>query len=294
MGSEHVSNNYFLFTGSDLDRGKHQVRAFHASTWSTSALVQFFLPIFLLLPLLARAQNPPFQARARRIYQAALARYKIAHTNATAAWEFGRAAYDLADLLTDDRERSEAAQAGIDACRQAVALDINAAPAHYYLALNLGESARAKKLGALKLLHEMEHELLKAAELDPAFDYGGPDRALGLLYLKAPPWPASVGNRNKARARLEAAVELSPDYPDNHLSLAEAYAQWGEVKNLERELSLLDLLLPKAHARFAGENWAADWADWEERLQKLHKSHKHLAANPRISPAERGARQPVK
>jgi tetratricopeptide (TPR) repeat protein len=237
------------------------------------------------------AQSPPSEARARQIFQAADAHYHTAHTNVTAAWEFGRAAYDLADITTDDDLRNDIAQQGIAACRHAVALDPNAAQAHYYLALNLGESARAKKLGALKLLHEMEHELLKAAALDPAFDYGGPDRSLGLLYLKAPAWPLGVGNHSKAQTHLEAAVQLSPEYPDNALSLAEAYAQWGEVKNLEQELSLLADLLPKARTQFTGPNWAASWEDWESRWQKLQKMREHLVANPRVSPAERGARR---
>jgi len=104
-------------------------------------------------------------------------------------------------------------------------------------------------------------------------DYGGPDRSLGMLYLEAPPWPISLGNRNKARSHLQAAVALSPGCPENHIALAEAYAKWGEARNLERELSVLHELLPKARAEFKGENWTASWEDWENgcrssRLQK--------------------------
>ena len=239
----------------------------------------------------AFAQSPPSEKRARELYTAAASRFETNRGNVVAAWEDGRTAYDLADLLQDNHERKIVAQAGIDACRQAISLDANSAPAHYYLALNLGELARAKKLGSLKLLHEMEHELLKAAQLDPAFDYGGPDRSLGMLYLEAPAWPVSVGNRTKARTHLEAAVALSPDYPENHLCLAEAYAQWGELKNLDQELNVLAELFPKARTQFAGDNWAATWDDWQTGLSKLQKSREHLVANPRVPPGERGARK---
>jgi tetratricopeptide (TPR) repeat protein len=244
----------------------------------------------LLPTLVAVAQNPSSEQRARQAYEAAWARLKGSRTNAMAGWQFGRAAYDLADMTHDDQERSEVAQAGIDACREAASLDVNSAAAYYYLALNLGELARGKKLGALKLLHEMEHALLRAAQLDPAFDYAGPDRALGMLYQQAPGWPVSIGNRNKARTHLQSAVELSPEYPENLISLAEAYAAWGEVRNLEAQLDDLSELLPKARLHFTGDTWAASWKDWERRLQKLRSARDRLLASPRISPAERGAK----
>jgi hypothetical protein len=262
--------------------------------WHPAA--SLFLPVLagVLLALSTTdplAQTPPSEKRARELYTLAASHFATNRGSVTAAWEYGRAAYDLGDLLQDNKERKNVAQAGIDACRHAVALDPNSAPVHYYLALNLGELARSKKISSLKLLHEMEHELLKAAQIDPAFDYGGPDRSLGMLYLEAPAWPASVGNRTKARSHLETAAQLSPEYPDNHLCLAEAYVQWGELKNLDQELKELDELFPKARTRFAGDNWTATWHDWQTRLAKLQKNREHLVANPPISPGERGARR---
>jgi hypothetical protein len=254
------------------------------------AIAAFSLVLLLALASASTlAQTPASEQSARAIYKVAQAEFQKAQTNATAAWKFGRAAYDLADLVQDNQERQQAAQAGIDACRRAAAIDPQSAPAQYYLALNLGELARTKKLGALKLLHEMEHALLKAAQLDSVFDYAGPDRSLGMLYLEAPSWPASVGNRNKARAHLESAVQISGDFPENHIALAEAYSAWSEVRNLERELQRLEELWPAAKTKFAGEPWAATWKDWQSRLQKLQKSRDRLLATPRYSPAERGA-----
>jgi tetratricopeptide (TPR) repeat protein len=255
----------------------------------TDALLVLF--VLLLPPNLLFAQSPGSEKQAWQIYHAAQKRMDQALTNAAAAWEFGRAAYDVGDLAVDARVRSEVAQAGIDACRHALTLDPNSAAAHYYLALNLGQLARAKRLGALKLVREMERELHKAAELNPAFDYAGPARSLGMLYLEAPSWLGGIGNRNKARAQLETAVRLEPYYPENHLCLAEAYARWSEVKSLERQLEKLDELWPKAEERFGSGPWVPTWHQWNSRLQKLRKSHEHLLANPRISPSQRGARQ---
>src|SRR5438105_128873 len=66
------------------------------------------------------AQTPSSEQAARQIYKAAQSHFATRPTSATAAWELGRAAYDLADLLQDDQKRNDVAQAGIEACRHAV------------------------------------------------------------------------------------------------------------------------------------------------------------------------------
>src|SRR5690242_7616490 len=79
------------------------------------------------------------------------------------AWKFGRACFDLAEFSTNRDERASLAQKGIDACQQALRIDTNSAPSHYYLALNLGQLARTRSFGALKLVDQMEPEFTTAA-----------------------------------------------------------------------------------------------------------------------------------
>jgi hypothetical protein len=62
----------------------------------------------------------------------------------TAAWQFGRACFDLAEFATNNTERASLAEQGIAACRQAMARESNSAPAHYYLGMNLGQLAETK------------------------------------------------------------------------------------------------------------------------------------------------------
>ena len=145
----------------------------------SSPLLPWLAAVGLLSTGLTLAQTPASEARARQTYEAAREHFEGARTNVPAAWQLGRAAFDLADLLEDNAERDAVAQLGAEACRTAIALKPNLAAAHYYLALNLGELARVRKLGALKILRDMERKLLTACELDPSFDYGGPDRARG-------------------------------------------------------------------------------------------------------------------
>jgi tetratricopeptide (TPR) repeat protein len=210
-----------------------------------------------------------FTAYAETILSAARARYQREPTNAGAVCQFGRACFDRGEFATNDTERATLAVEGIDAMRQLVEREPKLAAGHFYLAMNLGQFARTKLLGALKIVEEMEREFKAARELDEHFEYAGPDRNLGQLYFQAPGWPASVGNRSKARRHWERAVELAPDYPENHLNLLEACIKWNNQKDIRRELKAIEALWPAAKTNFTGEAWASSWADWEKRLSEL-------------------------
>jgi hypothetical protein len=119
------------------------------------------------------------------------------------------------------------------------------------------------------LVREMETQFKAAIELDEKLDYAGPHRSLGLLYKDAPGWPTSIGNRAKAVQHLRRAVELCPDYPDNRLSLAEAYVEWGEHKPTEEDVPALEDVMKAAKGRLTGEQWEMSWRDWEVRLDRL-------------------------
>jgi len=236
---------------------------------------------FAALGLLIQAEPVPasvtFAARAEQLFQTNRIRFQTEKTNATAAWQFGRACFDWAEFARSDEQRERIANEGIAACRQAVALQPDWAASHYYLALNLGQLARTKSLGALKIIPEIEREFKSALELDPQFNNAAPHRSIGLLYLQAPGWPTSIGNRSKARFHLKKAVELSPEYPENRLCLIEAFLQWNEKKNFMPEVKAVEELWPRARQLFAGKAWEADWADWDKRWNLIQKTIKQKA-----------------
>jgi tetratricopeptide (TPR) repeat protein len=217
------------------------------------------------------AKQASFSVRARGGFAAAQKRHLAEPTNTVAAWEFARACFDRAEYATNDTERVIIADQGITACRQVLARQTGSAPAHYYLGMNLGQLARTKTLGALRIVDEMEREFKAARQLDEQLDFAGADRNLGLLYFEAPAF-ASVGSRSKARQHLQRAAELAPDFPENRLNLAEAYLKWADNNGVTRELKALEKLWPKAHTDFTGEAWAASWSDWEARLKRARKT----------------------
>jgi tetratricopeptide (TPR) repeat protein len=245
-------------------------------------LTALISPAFAETDLIGNQQS--FVAYAEKAYLEARDRHQSEPTNSEAAWQFGRACFSRAEFATNDTQKAMLAVEGINAMRLLVAREPDSAPGHYYLGMNLGQLARTKTLGALKLVDEMEHEFKLARELDENFSFAGPDRNLGLLYLKAPGWPASIGSRSRARRHLERAVELAPNFPENRLNLIEAYLKWGDHKSAQQELKSIKNLWSATRTNLTGEAWASSWADWESRLQEL----KRTTAKPVSAPGRRG------
>jgi len=240
--------------------------------------IYFIGVVLLLFPPRSRAETNSFAARAERAF--ADARQVVRHepSNSIAATAFAHAAFDWAEFAAGDEQRERIAVAGIKAARDAISLSSTNAAAHYWLGMNLGQLARTKLLGALKIVREMEEEFLRARALDLHVDYAGPDRTLGHLYRDAPGWPTSIGDKTKAREHLERALELHPEYPENQLTLLESFEEWADKKNFERQLPIAEKALTNAHAKFIGEMWEASWADWNKRLAGL-KARTHTVGH---------------
>jgi len=215
------------------------------------------------------AESSP-RAQAERVYQEKAKTYQEQPGHAEAAWQFGRASFDLGELATNNTERAEIAERAIAACQKALVTNANCAPAHYYLALNLGELARTKSVGALKIVTQMERELTAAADLDKNFDFAGADRSLGLLYRDAPSL-ISIGSRSKARQHLQRAIELAPEYPENRLDLIDSCLKWGDRTQARRELAAAQAIWPKAREKLKSPEWSASWKEWDAQLEAFTK-----------------------
>jgi tetratricopeptide (TPR) repeat protein len=236
------------------------------------------ISLLLLVPIIPRLAAAEGKSAVQQVYTEAAKRHQEDPRNVKAAWELARACFDLADLATNKAERAAIAEQGIASARQAVALASNSAPTHYYLSLNLGQLARTRTFGALRLVRQMEQEFLTARNLEERFDYAGADRAVGLLYRDAPSF-GSIGDRTKARQHLERAVELEPGYPDNRLCLLESYLEWGDESAARKQLAALEQIWPEARQKFSGPAWARGWADWDARLEQAKKK---LDGAPRL------------
>ena len=250
------------------------VNCFHRDMRCKSVIRQVYawlLWLSLAMALGTRGENTTnvFQVRAEKAYAEAKQAYEMPGDKEEPYWEFGRACFDLAEFARNDDEREKLALEGIKACRALIAKSPKSAPGHYYLAMNSGQLARTKTLGALPLVREMETLFHKTADLDNQFDYAGATRNLGILYFEAPGWPTSIGSRSKAKQYLAKAVELSPGYPDNHLYLMEAYLHWHDEKALLKAVSAYQQMLSQAKKDFTGEKWEESWLSWDKRWKNI-------------------------
>lgn len=252
----------FPSTKPQVKTGHFTIPALLCSAWVLFAV--------LALPQLGASDYTPNE-RAR--FEAAFNRAEQARAESTntveVLWRFGHAAFDWADAQSRDRDRARIAQSGIDACNAALALDPKCAQAHYFLALNLGQLAQTKTLGALRIVPRIEAAFAAALAADPAIDNAGPDRGLGLLYFEAPGWPTSVGDRTKARRHLERCVELAPTHPGNRLCLAEALLEWRDREGARAQLEAIDRDWAANRLRLADPALEADWRVWLQRRNAL-------------------------
>jgi hypothetical protein len=246
--------------------GKLKVRT--QSLARVIGLAFLFLPIATHVLFADDARDKIFVERAEAAYQTAQTQFQSNTNDPVLAWQFARTCFDWADWATNKIQRAAIAQEGMTASQQSL-LVTDSAAGHYYLALNMGQLAQAETLGALKLVREMSREFNTAAEMDPHFDYAGPDRGLGLLSRDAPGWPVSIGSRRKAREYLETAETLAPNDPENTLNLAESYLKWDDTINAKNQLQILDGLWSKAQKDFAGQAWERSWDDWSKRRDAL-------------------------
>src|ERR1035438_5887704 len=90
------------------------------------ALTVFLVCLGLVMEAHQTLADPPaaemgFAAYAQQNFQTAQAHYREAPGEATAAWKFARACFDLAEFAPSMTERSSLAEQGIAAAQQAIA-----------------------------------------------------------------------------------------------------------------------------------------------------------------------------
>jgi len=232
--------------------------------------IAIFLAAGALAARAADDQEKMFVQHTQAEYHRTQAEYRAKTNDNAVAWQFARACFEYADIVADSDQRASIANQGIDACKQLLARDPKSAPGHYYLAMNMGELARTKMLGALKLVREMEVEFKTALDLNDHFDFGGPARSLALLYRESPGWPTSIGSKRKAATCLQQAMKIAPEFPENRLVLIETYLKWRDTDSARKELDALDTAWPEAQKSFTGEQWEHDWVDWTNRRDDAH------------------------
>lgn len=136
-----------------------------------------------------------------------------------AAWKLARARYWLGGHALE-QERRQLLEAGIAAGREAVRIEPNRPEGHFWIAANMGALAESHGLRqGLKYRGDIKEELLTVLKLDPGFQHGSADRALGRWYYKVP--GLFGGSKKKSEEHLRQSLTYNPDSTASLYFLAE-------------------------------------------------------------------------
>lgn len=175
-----------------------------------------------------------------------------------------RLALHLAERSPDESDKEALANEGVTLAERALAHGGNKDGAvHYYLAANLGLAIHDHPLQAADNLSRLEQELNTAVGLNPSVDDGGPLRLLGMLYLKAPPWPTGIGDGDKALEYLKKATDGYPEHPLNHLFYGQAL--W----EVDEKLTPATKALAVGRDKLKQGKWGYNKAIWTKEFEEV-------------------------
>jgi len=188
--------------------------------------------------------------------------YLIDRASRDAALTLARSALRLSGLISNEEWKYEIISKGYEAGVRARGEGDDPLAAYYFGAL-LGLLIEEEGLPAAGELPRFEEAMRRAAE-KPETDLGGPLRALGMLYLRAPAWPAGVGDLELSLEMLERAARDYPGHPENHLFYAYALEEDDQTNEAREELR-------RASEAIGNGHWG-DFADrWRKEIQQFRE-----------------------
>lgn len=151
-----------------------------------------------------------------------------------AAWKLARARYWLGGHAPQ-ADRKRLLEAGIEAGRAAVAAAPDRPEGHFWIAANMGALAESFGLRqGLKYRGPVKDELQKVLALDPGFQQGSADRALGRWYYRVP--GLFGGSNRKSEEHLRRSLQYAPESTASHYFLAETLLDMKREADARAEL----------------------------------------------------------
>jgi tetratricopeptide (TPR) repeat protein len=174
------------------------------------------------------------------------------------AWKLARARYWLGGHAAQDARR-DYLEAGIEAAKRATMLQPQRPEGHFWAAANMGALAESFGLRqGLKYRGDIKRELETVLKLDPGFQEGSADRALGRWYLKVP--GLFGGSKDESEAHLRKSLEYAPQSTASHYFLAETLLAMDRTDEARQELQrVLDAPIDP--------DWAPEDREFKQKAQ---------------------------
>ena len=179
------------------------------------------------------------------------------------AWKLARDKYWLGGHAPES-ERKATYESGIAAGRAAVAVEPNRPEGHFWIAANMGALAESFGLRqGLKYRGDIRDEMLIVLKLDPAFQQGSADRALGRWYFRVP--GLFGGSNKKSEEHLRRSLTYNPNSTASHFFLAETLLDMGRKDDGRAELQkTIDAPLDP--------DWTPEDKEFKQKAEKLLKT----------------------
>lgn len=176
------------------------------------------------------------------------------------AWKLARALYWLGGHGPEAGRRADL-EAGIVAADAAIALEPNRPEGYFWKAANMGALAESFGLRqGIKYRKTIREALETVLKIDPKFQAGSADRALGRWYFKVP--GLFGGSDEKSVEHLRKSLEYDPNSTASHFFLAETLLDMGKKAEARAELQkVLDAPIDA--------EWAPEDREFKQKAQKL-------------------------
>ena len=177
-----------------------------------------------------------------------------------AAWKLARAQYWLGGHGTQ-AERRKDLQRGVEAGRQAATINPARPEGHFWMAANMGTLAESFGLRqGLRYRGPIRDSLETVLKINPAFQNGSADRALGRWYLKVP--ALFGGSKRKSEEHLRKSLTYNPDNTISHFFLAETLFELDRDAEAGKELEKV-LAVP------IDPEWAPEDREYKRRAEAI-------------------------
>ncbi|MEO6212695.1 MAG: TRAP transporter TatT component family protein [Vicinamibacterales bacterium] len=177
-----------------------------------------------------------------------------------AAWKLARARFWLGSHANEN-ERKAFLESGIAAGRAAAGSRPNRPEGHFWTAANMGALAESFGLRqGLKYRGTIREELMTVLRLDPAFQQGSADRALGRWYLKVP--GMFGGSKKQSEEHLRTSLTYNQNSISSRFFLAETLLEMDRKTEALAELQRVGGLQPDPE-------WVPEDQEFKQKAQRL-------------------------
>lgn len=179
-----------------------------------------------------------------------------------AAWKLARTEYWLGGHVPESERRARLEQ-GVEAGKQASTIEPNRPEGFFWMAASMGSLAESFGMRqGLKYRGAIKDALDTVLKIDPAFQDGSADRALGRWYLKVP--GLFGGSKKKSEEHLRKSLTYNPDSTASHFFLAETLFEMDRDTEAREELQ-------KVVAAPINPGWAPEDREFKQKAAERLK-----------------------